>query len=82
MWYRKIESDKRHKKVNSELVGYKSPWWLDEDKGYFTYSKNGHSTRFSFYKNVSNRRIRHNKDYFSNKSNSYKKVFDFWYEMT
>ena len=82
MWYRKVEDNKRHKKVNSSIVGYRSSWWFDTNKGYFTYTKGHSNRRCSFYKNFSNRKIRRNKnEEYSKKGNLHKKVFDYWWQI-
>jgi hypothetical protein len=79
MYYRKHEDNRRHKKVADESSGYPHAWAFDEDKGFYTYQKENAT---KYLKNVSNRRIRHNKnDYYLTKSNQYHKEFEYWWTL-
>lgn len=81
MYYRKIEDNKRHFKLEKERCGWIPGWWFNEDLGYYQYTKK-HSNNEKYWKNHSNRIVRHNKnDYYLTKSNLYQKEFDYWWTL-
>lgn len=81
MYYRKIEDNRRHIKLEKEHCTWTPGLWFNEDQGYFKYTKkNSNSERY--WKKYSNRLIRHRKnDYYLKKSNLYQKEFDYWWTL-
>ena len=80
MYQRKYEDNRRHKK--GKLAGWKYPWWHDEIRGCYIYTKNGrHNRRYRYYKRLSNRIIRHSDNEFNQKGSQYKRGYDYWWEL-
>lgn len=81
MYYRKQEDIKKFSKKSFYRRWWQPGWYFSDRDGYYKNSKKD-SNEEKFWKNYSNRLIRRNKnDYYLNKSNNYRKEFEYWWTL-
>lgn len=78
---RKVEDNKRLKKTHSETKTFFGRGvWFDDDKNRYVKCTPSNTPGYTKYlRKLSNRRVRKAKDKLNN--SSYKKIYDYWWEL-